>query len=32
MVKEGDDEIGKGDEKEEKVKVVDINDDFIDVN
>lgn len=32
MVKEGDNEIGKGDEKEEKVKVVDINDDFIDVN
>lgn len=32
MVKEGDDEIGKVDEKEEKVKVVDINDDFIDVN
>lgn len=31
-VKEGDDEIGKGDEKEEKVKAVDINDDPTDAN
>lgn len=31
-VKEGDDEIGKGDEKEEKVKAVDTNDDPTDAN